>query len=341
MQHLIERQEGTLSKEQAHDLTNIYLDAVECHLTLALYRYKNNDMPGHFKQGDVVTIMIELNHAYDAVVRRSLRPMVSSFRLRENHRFDELVGKVGRKRVGAALREIETLLRVAIAGSKVLDDVIPVMHQKIKSVNEVGKALIHREIERLYSRTETSIEKIERSVRNDRPDVRKASAPDGTVTIVFSDIESSTTLLERLGDTEFVRMLGWHDRLVRDTTEEHRGFVVKSQGDGFMLAFPSASFALRASLVIRDRIAEGFGDLPVRIRAGLHSGEAIKRDDDFYGRTVVIAARISALALGGEVLASDLVYALARGLGTFTFGTPRTAKFKGLQGSFELYPVLG
>lgn len=186
----------------------------------------------------------------------------------------------------------------------------------------------------------TTIENIERSVRDDRPDVRKASAPDGTVTIVFSDIESSTVLLERLGDTEFLRMLGWHDQIVRDTAEEHRGFVVKSQGDGFMLAFPSASFALRASLVMRDRVAEGFTGLPVRIRAGLHSGEAIKQHDDFYGRTVVIAARISALALGGEVLASDLVYALARGLGTFKFGAPRTATLKGLDGTFELYPVL-
>ena len=55
----------------------------------------------------------------------------------------------------------------------------------------------------------------------------------------------------------------------------------------------------------------------------------------------MIAARISALALGGELLASDLVYALARGLGTFTFGASRTATLKGLDGSFELHPVLG
>jgi len=148
-------------------------------------------------------------------------------------------------------------------------------------------------------------------------------------------------LLERLGDTEFPRMLGWHDRTVRDTAAEHRGSVVKSQGDGFMLAFPSAAFALRASVVMRDRIAGSFAGLPVRVRAGLHSGEAIKQDNDFYGRTVVIAARTSALALGGEVLASDLVYELARGLGTFKFGAPRTATLKGLDGSFSAHPVLG
>jgi class 3 adenylate cyclase len=157
---------------------------------------------------------------------------------------------------------------------------------------------------------------------------------------VFSDIESSTVLLERLGDAGFLRMLGWHDRIVRETAEEHRGFVVKSQGDGFMLAFPSAAFALRASLIMRDRIAAGFDRLPIRIRAGLHSGEAIRHDDDFYGRTVVIAARISALALGGEILASDLVYALARGLGTFKFGDARNTSLKGLDGRFDLYPVL-
>jgi class 3 adenylate cyclase len=186
----------------------------------------------------------------------------------------------------------------------------------------------------------TNVEQIEQLVRDDRPDMKPASAPDGTVTIVFSDIESSTVLLERLGDTEFMRMLAWHDGIVRDTAEEHRGFVVKSQGDGFMLAFPSAAFALRASLLIRDRIAVGFHGLPIRVRAGLHAGEAIRHDDDFYGRTVVIAARISAQALGGEILASDLVYALARGLGTFTFGEPRTATLKGLDGHFELHPVL-
>src|SRR5205814_7806216 len=76
----------------------------------------------------------------------------------------------------------------------------------------------------------TSSDKIERSVRDDRPDVRKASAPDGTVTIVFSDIESSTDLLERLGDTEFLRMLGWRERSrtffrLRDRIRRWRGWV--------------------------------------------------------------------------------------------------------------------
>ena len=189
-----------------------------------------------------------------------------------------------------------------------------------------------------YSLT-TSVEHLAATVGEDRPDVQSASAPDGTVTVVFSDIESSTVLLERLGDMEFMRLLAWHDRIVRDAAEEHRVYVVKSQGDGFMLAFPSAAFALRSCLVMRDRLDAGYCDIPVRIRIGLHAGEALRHDDDFYGRTVVIAARISALAVGGEVLASGLVHGLAHTLGTFSFGEARTVKLKGLDGSFEVYPV--
>src|SRR5437763_6785220 len=92
----------------------------------------------------------------------------------------------------------------------------------------------------------TSVDRIERSVRADRPDMRPASAPDGTVTIVFSDIESSTVLLERLGDTEFLRMLGWHDRIVRVTDEEQRGFFVKSAVVGLIVSYPTSEFALRS-----------------------------------------------------------------------------------------------
>ena len=66
----------------------------------------------------------------------------------------------------------------------------------------------------------------------------------------------------------------------------------------------------------------------------------IRQNDDFCGKTVAIAARISAVALGGEILASDLAYQRERSLGTFTFGVPRTATLKGLDGDFEPRPVV-
>jgi class 3 adenylate cyclase/ketosteroid isomerase-like protein len=185
----------------------------------------------------------------------------------------------------------------------------------------------------------TTIQLMEHAVREDRPDVGPATAPDGTVTVMFSDIESSTVLLDRLGDNEFVRLLAWHDTVVRGAAREHRGFVVKSQGDGFMIAFPSAALALRCGLVIQERLADGFEGLHVRVRIGLHAGEAVRHADDFYGRTVVIAARIGEMALGGEVLVSELVHELVRGLGTFQFGEPRTAQLKGLEEEFRVYPL--
>jgi class 3 adenylate cyclase len=186
----------------------------------------------------------------------------------------------------------------------------------------------------------TSIQRTEQAVQEARPDVETAAAPDGTVTLMFSDIESSTVLLERLGDMEFMRLLGWHDAILRDAALQHRGFVVKSSGDGFMIAFPSAALALRCGLVIQQRLAGGFDGTQVRVRIGLHAGEAVRHADDFYGRTVVIAARIANLALGGEMLVSELVHELARGLGTFQFGAPRTAHLKGLDGEFRVYPVI-
>jgi NAD(P)-dependent dehydrogenase (short-subunit alcohol dehydrogenase family) len=69
----------------------------------------------------------------------------------------------------------------------------------------------------------------------------------------------------------------------------------------------------------------------------MHVGEAMRHADDFYGRTVVVAARIGALAFGGEILASSLVRGLAEGLGTFTFDEPRKVTLKGFDGSFDVY----
>jgi class 3 adenylate cyclase len=185
----------------------------------------------------------------------------------------------------------------------------------------------------------TSIQRTERAVRDTRPAVETAAAPDGTVTLMFSDIESSTVLLERLGDTEFMQLLGWHDAIVRGAASEHRGYIVKSSGDGFMIAFPSAAFALRCATTVQGRLATGYHGTRIRVRIGLHAGEALRHSDDFYGRTVVIAARIADLALGGEILVSELVHELARGLGTFRFGEPRAAHLKGLEGEFRVYPV--
>jgi class 3 adenylate cyclase len=188
----------------------------------------------------------------------------------------------------------------------------------------------------------SSIDAVASVVEEERPDLRGHTAPDGTVTILFSDIERSTELNERLGDQPFFELLREHNEIVRDQVRVHRGFEVKAQGDGFMLAFASPSDGVEAAVAIQRalaaRIGEGAAE-PIRVRMGLHTGEAIRERDDFFGRNVVLAARIAAEARGGEILVSAPLKELAEGAGEVSFGGPRELGLKGLSGTHTVHPV--
>ena len=141
----------------------------------------------------------------------------------------------------------------------------------------------------------SSIDAVASVVEEERPDLRGHTAPDGTVTILFSDIEGSTELNERLGDRRFLELLREHNEIVRDQVRVHRGFEVKSQGDGFMIAFASPRDGVECSIAIQRALAariDAGTPEPIRVRMGLHTGEAIRERDDFFGRNVV-AARAS------------------------------------------------
>lgn len=185
----------------------------------------------------------------------------------------------------------------------------------------------------------TTLEALVESVELERPDLGAASAPDGTVTVVFTDIESSTAIAERLGDDRWMELLRWHDQLIRGEADRFHGFVVKSQGDGFMLAFSSATSALDFALATQAALSKPHLGEVVRIRVGINTGEAIRERDDFFGRAVIMAARIAAQASGGEVLVSELVVGLVAGKERFEFARPRETELKGLQGRHSLYPV--
>jgi len=154
------------------------------------------------------------------------------------------------------------------------------------------------------------IEDFTRWVTEDRAEIVRIAAPDGTVTVLFSDIENSTALNERLGDRAWVRLLTVHDRAVRAQVAKRGGHVVKSQGDGFMVVFGSPADAVAAALRIQRAVGKEGNRLrraPVRVRIGIHCGTAVARDGDYFGRNVAKAARVAALAAGGQVLVSDEV----------------------------------
>ena len=124
--------------------------------------------------------------------------------------------------------------------------------------------------------------------------------PSGTVTLVFTDIEGSTRLLDTLGPEGYRSALGVHHRAVRDAFDRHGGYEVDSAGDGFFYAFSTASDAVRAV----DELLGAIDGGPVRIRAGIHTGEPIVEAPKYIGLDVHRAARIMAAAHGGQALLS-------------------------------------
>ncbi len=179
------------------------------------------------------------------------------------------------------------------------------------------------------------IDLVAASVDLERPDLVPHAAPDGTVTLLFSDIEGSTAANERLGDRRWLEVLQTHNRIIREQVVAHGGFEVKSQGDGFMVAFASARRALQCAVGIQRSLrdhAENHPEEATKVRIGLHTGEAIRQGDDFFGTHVAFAARIAGAAQGGEILVSSLLKELTDAAGDITFDDGREVPLKGLSG---------
>ncbi len=189
----------------------------------------------------------------------------------------------------------------------------------------------------------SSMDDLARWSQEDRTALENLAGRDGTLSILFSDIEDSTDLNERLGDREWVRLLGSHDRLVQASVEAHGGHIVKSQGDGFMIAFREAPDAVRAGIEIQDALNLG-GDkrlrkTPIKVRVGIHCGTAIERDGDLFGKNVAMAARVAAQAKGGEILVSDDIRAALSDVEDIVLVDGRDTELKGIPGVHRLWEV--
>jgi adenylate cyclase len=185
-----------------------------------------------------------------------------------------------------------------------------------------------------------SVEDLAGWAQVERPDLARLTA-DGDVVVAFSDIEDSTLRNEALGDREWLKILERHNRVVQKLVADHGGHVIKSQGDGFMIAFADARQAVLCGIGVQQALhddAERWEG--IRVRIGMHVGPSVRRGDDLFGRNVALAARITGHADGGEILVSDSVREAVDGMSDIEFGTPREAELKGFQGSYNLYPVL-
>ena len=182
----------------------------------------------------------------------------------------------------------------------------------------------------------SSIEDLADWAEVERPDLARL-APSGRVAILFSDIEESTALNERIGDRAWVRLIGRHDKMVRRHVTKYSGHVVKSQGDGFMVAFAQPDEAVRCSLDIQRSLRRESNG--IRVRIGIHVGKSVRRGDDLFGRNVAMAARVASEADGGEVLVSEVVRDALIDIEGFEFDDGRDADLKGFSGTHRLYAV--
>jgi len=163
-------------------------------------------------------------------------------------------------------------------------------------------------------------------------------------TILFTDVEGSTALTQRLGDASAREVLREHERITREALKAHGGAEVKAMGDGFMASFSSATKALECAVAIQRAFAEHNAQVgvqglaPLHIRIGLNAGEPIEEEKDLFGTAVILAARIAAKAEGGEILVSDVVRQLVAGKG-FLFADRGDVVLRGFEDPVRLYEV--
>ncbi len=181
------------------------------------------------------------------------------------------------------------------------------------------------EFRRLGARID--VEAAERELRD--AEDRRSGPVTTTMTFMFTDIVGSTNLAEALGDRSWERLLRWHDDMLRNLVASGGGEIVNSTGDGFFAAFESARSGVHCAVSIqralRDhRASTGFA---LSVRIGLHTAEANRRGTDYSGKGVHVAARVGALAEGGEILttAETLVE-----VGDVSVSEARLAQVKGV-----------
>ena len=169
-----------------------------------------------------------------------------------------------------------------------------------------------------------------------------SGGPEGTVTILFTDIVDSTAIVRKLGDEGARDVCREHDRILRDALKLHDGVEVKHQGDGLMVCFSSARKAVSCAVdMLRgiERRNQALAGDPVRVRIGLHTGEVIAEEEDYFGETVILASRISGQAQGGEILVSEITKALV-GSGRTPFEERGECRLKGIAEPQRLYRVV-
>ncbi len=163
---------------------------------------------------------------------------------------------------------------------------------------------------------------------------------EASVTILFTDMESSTPLTSRLGDEGAQKLVRAHNRIVREALGRHRGFEIKHTGDGIMASFASATAGLECAIDIQKAVASHneVSETPFRVCVGMNAGEPVEEESDLFGTAVQLAARLRDYAQPGEILVSNVVRELVAGKG-FHFVDRGLATLKGFEEPVRLFEL--
>jgi class 3 adenylate cyclase/pimeloyl-ACP methyl ester carboxylesterase len=158
--------------------------------------------------------------------------------------------------------------------------------------------------------------------------------------ILFTDLEMHTAMMQRLGDERGRALLREHEIITREALASYGGEEVKTMGDSFMASFGSATRALECAIAIEKAFADrnASADEQLRVRVGLSAGEPIAEDDDLFGASVIMAARIADQAKGGEIILANVVRELAAGKG-FLFSDRGEIALRGFDDPVRLYEL--
>ena len=166
---------------------------------------------------------------------------------------------------------------------------------------------------------------------------------EGTVTIMFTDVEESTRLLSTRGFTASHEIMKAYETIIEDKVSQHAGRRIKGLGDGFMISFGSARHGVECALDIQQAISEYSKQNPerkLRIRIGLNTGEVVEESGDIFGAAVNVAARVAGKAKGGEILTSEIVRDLVGPIAEMKFEFRGRYKLKGFPDRWRLHEVI-
>ena len=169
-----------------------------------------------------------------------------------------------------------------------------------------------------------------------------AGQTEGTVTIMFTDVEGSTQMLSSKGFTLSHEIMKAYESIIEEKIIEHAGRRIKGLGDGVMVSFGSTRHAVECAIEIQRAIGEYSKQNPERklkIRIGINTGEVVEEAGDIFGAAVNVAARVAGKARGGQILVSEVVRELVGPVAEITFGYRGRYKLKGFPDRFRLHDV--